>query len=564
MKQNHFAWIASALTLAAGLLITLDIGGAVTKLAALLPSSAEHTPSYNHDIIELVGREVIWISLFGFIYAFLLGSQFFSVAFNRVNDFMSAHTGRSLTILLGAGTIVSLIIATSALKEFPNSADEYAYLFQAIDFSEARLWSTVHDHPEFFEFDHIVQKDNKWISRFPPGWPLVLSIAFILSTPPFLINIVCGILALYFFYRLIELIYDAHIALWSVLAVTASSFFLFNAASFFSHVVSMLYVVLAIYLTLLYFRDGRNWRAALAGLFVGMLAITRPYTAVLLFVVFYGWIISKYGFRSLKPLVAIAVGALPCIGLYLWYNGATTGNILLPVTVWAYPEEKLGFYGDHTFALGVKHIIKRLLMFIYWVSPHFLLLYLILILRPAKSFIRRRPEDLFFAVLVIGYILYYSYGGNQYGPRFYFEAFPFLVAFVAARAIKEAGWVRILFVTGIVYSLVRIPVIAARENRVVRERMDLYDQVTRKKIDNAVIFIASPTGVIRPMDEENLNRNDKFYQNGVLYAIDLGERNSILMKRYPDRRFFRYERSPEMVRGKLIEISQGGSEYVRR
>ncbi len=561
MKQNHLVWVASAILLTTGLVVTLDIGEVVATLSSHLLSN-EHTSSYNADIIKLAGRELIWISLSGFACVFLVGSQTFSIVVNRVEQLISAHSKRTLTITLAGCAMVAWITATSVLKEFPNSADEYAYVFQASDFSQGKLWSDVHDHPEFFEFDHIVQKENKWMSRFPPGWPLILSLAFILVLPPFVLSIACGVIAMYFFFHLVEHIYGKRIALWSTLAVVTSSFFLFNTASFFSHISSLLHVVLAIYLTVLYFDDRKLWRAIVAGFFVGMLAITRPYTAVLLLSIFYGWVVYQYRMESIRPLVAIAFGTLPCIAFYLWYNASTTGNMFLPVTVWAYPEERLGFYGDHTLMLGIKHIVKRFLMFIYWVSPHLLLLYFVLLSR--SSDVRKRPEDFFFAVLVPGYILYYSYGGNQYGPRFYFEAFPFLVVFVTARAIRSTGWIKVIFITGIVYAFVRIPVISARENQIVRERMDIYDQVARKKIEHAVVFIASPTGVIRPMDEENLNRNDKHYSNDVLYALDLGDHNPVLMKQYPNRRYFRYERHPERTRGVLIEITADSSDYIRR
>lgn len=563
MKLTHLAWIASAILLTAGLLITLDFAGIILAFSELLPSADENTTSYNVDLIKLAGRELIWISLSGFLCVLLIGSETFPTLISRIEQIISTQPQRTLTITLTLCAVIAWVTATSVLNQFPNSADEYAYIFQAADFSQGKLWSDVHQHPEFFEFDHIVQKENKWISRFPPGWPLILSLAYILVLPPFLINIACSVAAMYFFYQLVKHVYGERIAPWSTFAVVTSSFFLFNAASYFSHVSSFLHLVCAMYFTILYFKDGKFWRVLLAGFFVGMLAITRPYTAVLLLGPFYTWLIWIYRRKSLKPIIAVAIGALPCIAFYLWYNGLTTGDILLPVTVWAYPEEKLGFYGDHTLALGIKHIVKRLLMFIYWVSPHLLLLYILLLINPRDT-VRKRSEDFFFAILVIGYILYYSYGGNQYGPRFYFEAFPFLVVFVAVRAMNNTGWIRVLFITGIIYALVRIPVISIRENHVVRERMDIYDQVAEKNIREAIVFIASPTGVIRPMDAENLNRNDKQYRNDVLYALDLGERNQILMDQYPDRRFFRYERDPEKMHGTLVEITPGNLDYVRR
>ena len=237
MKLTQVAWTASAILLTAGLLITLNFGGIVITLAELLPSANENTTAFNVDLIELTGRELIWISLSTFVCVFLIGSDTFAISVNRFEHLICAQPERTLTITLMVCATFAWITATSVLKEFPNSADEYAYIFQASDFSHGKLWSDVHQHPEFFEYDHIVQKENKWISRFPPGWPLILSLAFVFAIPPFLVNIACAITATYFFYHLVRHINDERIALWSTFAVATSSFFLFNTASYFSHTI---------------------------------------------------------------------------------------------------------------------------------------------------------------------------------------------------------------------------------------------------------------------------------------------------------------------------------------
>ena len=78
----------------------------------------------------------------------------------------------------------------------------------------------------------------------------------------------------------------------------------------------------------------------------------------------------------------MGIGSLPCLFYLLWYNYSITGNALLPVTMWAYPAEQLGFVKGHSVFKGLEHLARRALMFIYWT-----LLVILLLIKPryAKS-----------------------------------------------------------------------------------------------------------------------------------------------------------------------------------
>lgn len=530
----------------------------IVRLAPVFPSHHKHPPEYYSDIIRLIAAEGLWISMFVGLFFLAVSSKWFETIIARLDDRILRNPNKTLTVILVTFALITALVAVSGLRLFPNSADEYAYLFQAEDLANGKLWSEIHPLPEFFDFHHIVQMDGKWMSRFPPGWPVMLAAAYLVNIPPFLINLIIGVLALWFFYKLVRRLYDERIAIWSVVAVAFTGYYIFNAASYFSHTSSFLHVVCAIYFTFRYFDKRQAGFAILAGFFVGMLALTRPYTAILIYAPFYLYIAVAYKWESLKPLVLTTAGAMPVMLFLLWYNYQTTGNMALPVTVWAYDDEALGFVKEHTPAAGLKHIFKRFVMFLYWASPHLLILYGIFLLSRLRDFrnILRHPEDYFFIVLVFGYFFYYEYGGNQYGPRFYFEGFPFLVSFIAVKVLRHNNiWGRAFFFTGILFALVKIPFITAREHEVVNERMDVYDKVAEANVTNAVVFIGSHTGVIRPMYEANLNRNDKEYKNDVLYALDLGQHNGALMEFYPGRKFYRYTREEGEPEGVLTEYT---------
>lgn len=520
--------------------------------------NSEHPEGYYLHKVRLVVDEFLWIAVFFLIpiYWVLSNRNHFSKTFHVVESKLLLKPTLTVSIIIGCFIIVAYFTASITLEEFPNSADEYAYLFQADDFSQGRLWNEVHSHAPFFDFHHIIQKDDKWISRFPPGWPIVLSTAFILNITPSLINILITALALLVLYKLVKLKFDERIALWSLLTISVSSFLIFNAASYFSHNASLLFILLIIYYTHLSFEKSKPYLALLAGVFLGLLFLTRPYNCVLI-LFYFVYLIFQHNLKAMKPIMFMGLASLPFAGLFLWYNYMVTGSMFVPVTMWGDVNEGIGFVNGHTFVDGIKHIVKRIGLFFYWASPHLLLLYLVYIggrIRNYKKGIAH-PEDFFFLVLIAAYFFYYSFGGNQYGPRFYLEAFPFLVIFVTARALAANSlWPRAFLLSSIGYCLLKIPFISVNENRIIKERTDLYQQVAENNLQHAVVLIESPTGLRRPMPQATLTRNDKDYQNNVLYALDLGTKNKELIDHYSDRIFYRYSRSKEKSTGRLIEV----------
>jgi hypothetical protein len=529
------------------------------KLSPKFPKSEENEPGYYADMVGFLVGEGVWIVIL------IIATVYFSLYGNllerihRLESAMLANRRRTMWAIIISFVIVTVLVATAALEQFPNSADEYVYLFQAQQLSEGNLWSDVHPVPDFFEFHHLAQKDGKWVGRFPPGWPVLLSLAYVINIPPFLINTLIGWIAAVVLFRLVRRIYDERIALWSTIAMVFSSYFIFNAATYFSHMASLLEGLLFVYLAYRYLQNEKIIYAFAAGIFLGMLVMTRQLTAVIFLLPFVVYYFYKLKLRALGPLALMAVGALPFVAFFLWYNYKITGDPLVPVTMWTNADEALGFVKGHTPVKGAKFTFKRLAMFFYWASPSLLLLYFFYLVLRAKEFkkILLHPEDYIFLLLIVGYFFYYHSGGNQYGPRFYLEGFPFLVIFVVAKTLRtNHHWFKVFLFAGIIFNVVRIPFIAYREHRIIEERKDIYAQVERKNITNAVVFISSQTGVMRPMPVEDLNRNNHYYRNDVIYARDLGKENVRLMDHYRGSKdFYLYRRKPDVVEGELVKIS---------
>lgn len=526
-------------------------------LMVLFPPSVRQGETFFVDLVFLARAESLWIGFF-----LLLVLMFFIYPSRETLEKGLSIRSRTKALYFMMLTalaffLITVRVAGQTLEAFPNSSDEYAYLFQAKMFSDDKLWARAHDLPDFFYINNIPQHEGILVSRFPPGWPLLLSVAFELGMEPWLVNPILGLVALVVFYFFAARYYGSTVAVWSSLILSLSGFYIFNSASYFSHVSCMLCTLLFVFCIHRY-RDREHFLfGVLAGFFLGFVVLIRYYTALLVFIPFLIYLITVYRWRIIPLGFWMAIGGVPCLAYLAWYNYSITGNALIPVTVWAYPGEQLGFVKGHTFLKGMEHMLRRTLMFIYWTSPGLILLYLIFLWKKisAKSGRFAHPEDYAFIALTIGYFFYYQIGGNQYGPRFLFEALPFVVLLVVKKAFDQrTKWAFSILVACAIFPVVKLPFVSHREAEIVDQRQDLYDLVADQKISNAVVFISSPTSPLRPMPADDLTRNDPGFMNDVIYVRTLPKINDQIMAYYPERSFYKYVRNVDSVRGELVRI----------
>ncbi|HEU5146799.1 MAG TPA: glycosyltransferase family 39 protein [Chryseosolibacter sp.] len=528
-----------------------------SAIMSLFPPAQQHGVSFYNDLVYLMGAEILWLGFF-FLFALLLYLYASPASLDNFINIRTRSKALYYMMLVASGFFLAAVfISDSVLEEFPNSSDEYAYLLQAEMFSRGKLWERAHDLPDFFYHINIAQHEGILVSRFPPGWPLILSIAFEIGLNPALMNPVLGLIALVVFYSFLRRYYDTRVAVWSMLAVAFTGFYLFNAASYFSHIACLLVTLLFVFNVYLYQEKKRFFYGLLAGLFLGFVVIIRYYTAVLIFIPFFIYLAFEHRWRAVPLFLWMAIGSVPCLAYLLWYNYSITGNALLPVTMWAYPAEQLGFVKGHSVMKGIEHLARRMLMFIYWTSPGLLILYLVFVWRKIKSPVGRwlKPEDYAFITLAIGYFFYHEIGGNQYGPRFMFEGFPFLVAFVVSKVLEtREKWAVALLLASLAFAIVKLPFVAQREGDVIDQRQDMYDLVKEQNIHNAIVFVASSTSPIRPMPTRDLTRNDPKFMNDVIYVLPIRGINDQIMEYYGDRAVYRYERDIDDLNGHLIRI----------
>jgi len=523
----------------------------------VLPLDDGKTAAYYLDLYNIIVTEFGWTALVIIIAYAICDNKNASKVTLQAKEWAVKNHREFAVIVVVSFASVATTVALFALNQFPNSSDEYVYLYQAQTVSDGRLWYPASPVEEAFRFNHIAEKDGIRVGRFPPGWPLLMAIFLYVGVPAALVNIILGVLALFVFYRLALRLYGPLIATAGMSLLGISAFYIFNSASYFSHTSCVFEALVFTYGIYLYIDRKQPLFALMAGAALGLMLITRYYTAVLIGIPLCVMLFYHERLKSFKGFFWLAVGALPFFIYLLWYNYSITGDALEPVTVWAYDDEGLGFVNGHTLLKGLEHIMRRMLMFAYWVSPVMLLLYFVFLFRKRAANTDRvvYVEDYFFIFVIIGYLFYHEIGGNQYGPRFYFEAFPFLLLLVLRTVFAEnIKWAKALIIASAIVMIVRLPLIAHREHMIVKERTDVYRLVAKANIQNAVIFVANGTSVRRPMPASDLTRNDIYYQASVLYAFDDAVSNNEVMKHFADRTFYRYVRRDEDPSGVLIKL----------
>jgi hypothetical protein len=486
----------------------------------------------------------------------------------RAADWVIAHRVMAAAAGCAAVAAAAILINQAVLLEFPNSGDEYAYLYQAATMAEGRLWNAAPRYPEFFELNYIVQDGGRAFGSFPVGWPLLLTAALELGLPAWVVNPILGAVSLLLIACLGTRLYSARVGVIAAALTAITPFFLFNAGSFFSHTFCGTLLLGAACLAA---RENRSpsWVPMAIGFLIGWAVLARYFTGVIIgvpIVLFLlrpdppstGWPPRVAG----RTLALVAAGGAPWVLVLMAYNEAMTGN---PWRLTTLPTTVSLWFRDGFLLRGADILSTHLERWALWTPPLAVLLYLVFLRRAPHL---RRGALSWLPVIVAGaFYFYIERGGNQYGPRFHYEALPFLVIFVTASLFDASGWhalerpERWAF-AALAASVAVLPFLfvfhAVREHKVIRERTDPYSTVAEARLQNALVLIGGRIGTERSMDAKDLTRNDLSHMASVLYALDISpERNCFLSSQYPGRSAYLYVWDRERDDGVLSPLVCG-------
>jgi hypothetical protein len=446
---------------------------------------------------------------------------------------------------LGAVLLVAfglyLAVARLVLDAFPNSGDELAYVLQAQTYARGQIWADLPAAHDAFEMFRFFDVRGHWLSQYPPGWSLVMAPAAALGVPLWMVDPAVGAATLVLFYVLARRHVSRQVAGLGVLALGFSAFYVLNAASFFNHAFTTLAALAFALCAERFLEHGRVRDALLAGLCIGVVGVTRTQNAVPFVLAF---LFMLAGRRDRWPgVIWFGLGGLPLLCGLLAYNAMTTGHPLTPPQN-VLGEEPLGRLGVESLTMNAKRIVRLHV----WTSP--ILLYgsgaafLVLLVRRKLGL-----TDWILPLTVLMFLTYAGDGGNQYGPRYYFEAWPFalltLTKVAAGLLDSPRPWVRewtaSAAVAALALQLAYLPPRLEREHRVVVERQAVYRAVAAAHLTRAIVVIEGPVGKIRTFGPEDLVRNGlDVGSTDIIYAHASPGGDAELRRAYPGRPLYTY------------------------
>jgi len=548
------------------------------------------------DALTLLGATIL-VSLLGY---YLLPAFSVAHATSGVKDNLQPRRfnwARCLAVVFGLLSLVYVLYLVNQriLHSFLSSADEHSCYFLAECLRRGKLYVDIPPLADFFQVVHVGMKGGKWFSVYPPGWPAIWAAGIHFNIADWL-NPVMSALAILFFYLAGIRLFAPGVVACGLLVCALSPFFMFTAASYFSHGTCLLCISIFLYAFLRWREhydkgnDPVGW-AALCGFAVGyglmtryltMAAIAGPFLLYHYLPLFFegsGWRyafwgkikipvpVVKFKWRGLRKSdwILAAVVAVFMI-MILWQNYLVTGKPFKAPNKYDKSWERLGFKrGHYTPVDGFFFLISRIFYLMDWFAPAFVGAYLCLLFNlrglkrsstTAAATLNDVPRTLFILTpvfLAFAYVLYYSWGGNQWGPRYWWEGLPFLSVSVMAwlgqmwgrQGSKVKKFIAVFVAASVITSGILFAKHAEFTEEASRQRRALYDLAERTIDGPAIVFIKGFLGSRLVLAEEDAVRNSPFLDGRILYAHDLGDRNRELMTAYSGRAFYRgiYDRS---------------------
>jgi hypothetical protein len=323
---------------------------------------------------------------------------------------------------------------------WPNSGDEYAYTYQADTFAAGRLWNKAPADPSLFEQFQLVVKDGRMLSSYPPGWAAIL-LPFSLFGITWLTNPLATValgVALDGGCRQLGLSNAVRKSILALILLTP--FTLFLGGSLFPQTLAGALVASVVWAQLADEACPRRWRKLLIGALFGMILATRPDVFVVVVPIY---AIDRLWARRLSAIfdgVWVAVGFLPFAVSLGAYNAGITGDPLLLPSTWG-TGSLLGSIKDGVGETELARSFSRNLYFLGRLAQYGGLPVAalgLLALEFKLRWRRLRFYDLLFPAAVLFYAFIPFTGGHQYGPRYWFWAWPF-AALTAATAIVDSS-----------------------------------------------------------------------------------------------------------------------------
>jgi 4-amino-4-deoxy-L-arabinose transferase-like glycosyltransferase len=426
-------------------------------------------------------------------------------------------------LLIALFGVVYAVLARVALRAFPFSGDEYSCFLQAELFARGLLHAPAPLHPELLRVDHVVM--DAWVrTKYPPGTSALLALG-IQAGVPWLVTPLEAVVALVAVWRTTLAHLGSRAALLAIVVMGLSPLFAFQAASFFGHTPTTMWLALAFATTSLWMRTGSSAWPVLGGAAIGCAFLTRPGDAV-----YFG--VALLVLRSPRVIALTALGAAPFLVGHFAYQAAQFGSPFAD-GYHAYEPTFRAIYGEgtgHPISLlylvspkeQANHLDVMRAFALEWTVPGTVLLAVIGACAIGREHPARKMRDFAVAVAVVPLaMLLVSVADPDDGARpRYLSTALLVVAFlsgpgwdaasVSLRALVGPRLTRATAVAALVGAPVEVGAFLGHRIPEVWERAGLFEAVRAAQIEQGVV-------VIRAEWPTRYARNGPFFDRPVLY-----------------------------------------------
>jgi hypothetical protein len=369
-----------------------------------------------------------------------------------------SRTDRIAVVLSLLGVLGAFLVHGRVFEYMAHVEDEMAYVWQAQAIAGGNLTLPSPPGERSFLVPFVIDHEGQRFGKYPLGWPALLAAGIRLGARS-LVNPLLAGFGVWLTYLLGKRIFSETAGLLAAGLTVVSPFFLMNSASLLSHPLGL---VLSAGFALSWLEafarrpgSGRWSPVILASVAIGLLAITRPLTAVgvALPFAFHGSYLLLTGSRSVRKRLLVFAGIAFSISLlqFVWQYIATGSAFTNLYTLW-WEYDRIGFGPGHG-NLPEGHSLEQAIettrqtlengipdlfgwQALSWIFLPFGVVALLLNNR-------RRLDGVLvssvFPSLVLVYLAYWI-GAFLFGPRYYYEGFYSLTILSGAGIAWLAGW----------------------------------------------------------------------------------------------------------------------------
>ena len=370
----------------------------------------------------MAGRTLLWLAL---------GAASMTLPFR--------HTGTAVGLAF-AGCLLASVVGGIA---WPNSGDEYSYIFLADLLRHGRIAAEAPPDPALFENFHVLVRDGWKFSPYPPGWSALLAPFRAVGLESLVNPVLTVLLGAALAGTLARLGIGPAVRRAAVALVLLAPFTLFMGGSVFPQTLAATAVAGIVWLQVADEAAPGRRRKLAVGVLFGVLLMTR-YDVLAVVALLYA--VDRLMMRRLAAFgdgAWVALGFLPFVALHLGYNLALTGDPLMLPAAWGGLEGLTA--PDMTFGMRIVLALAQDLQLagelaLFGGFPVAVLALLGLVARVRAGTCR------FWDFLLPSAVVFYSFipfsGGHQYGPRYWFWAFPVCVVTAVTALVDTSGLLR--------------------------------------------------------------------------------------------------------------------------